>query len=163
MPDIDGKGKKMREAEERRRLLQQDGGDWNGQNSSGHNFVTNHAREIKPLNDIKARYKQLSNSVLQDLYNIFHDVNMVDELLQMTFPMFRDQAVNLGKMFSKPPGGVMKSSGGGSRPAGEFWTSTLVRSFMKMQRGLDQQYDQYYKDGRNEEDALPESISQKYA
>ena len=102
LPDFDGKGQRMKQAAERRQRLQADGGNWGNPTNQEHNFVTNHAREVKPLNDIKARYKQLSNTVLQDLYNIFRDVNMVEEILVMTFPMFRDQAVNLGKMFSKP-------------------------------------------------------------
>lgn len=72
--------------------------------------MTNHAREIKPLNDIKARYKQISNTVLQDLYNIFRDVNMVEEILKMTFPMFLDQNHNaMDKMFSKPAQSSIKS------------------------------------------------------
>ena len=55
------------------------------------NFKTNHAMEIKPLNEIKAKFKQLSNTVIQDLYNVFCDVGMVEEILKMTFPMFLDQ------------------------------------------------------------------------
>lgn len=47
--------------------------------------------EIKPLNEIKAKFKQLSNTVIQDLYNVFCDVGMVEEILKMTFPMFLDQ------------------------------------------------------------------------
>ena len=50
-------------------------------------------------------------------------------------------------MFSKPASAAQSS--GISRNAGgqaeEFWTSQLVKSFMKMQRGLDQQYDNYFK------------------
>ena len=63
LPDFDGKGQKMKQAAERRQRLQADG-EWNGEANVAHNFVTNHAREVKPLNDIKARYKQLSNTVL---------------------------------------------------------------------------------------------------
>lgn len=93
LPDEDGKGKQMRLAAERRQRLQAAAGDWS---SGEYNFITNHAREIKPLNDIKAHYKQLSNSVIQDLYSVFNDVNMVDEILNMTFPMFKDSSIGLG-------------------------------------------------------------------
>ena len=89
----------MREAEERRQRLQQAGGQWAQQSNEGHNFNTNHAREIRPLNDIKARYKQLSNTVIQDLYDVFHDVSMIDDILKMTFPMFMDKsAAGAGKL-----------------------------------------------------------------
>ena len=63
-----------------------------------HNFKTNHAREIKLLNDIKAKYKQLSITVVQDLYNVLNDVGMVEELLQMTFPMFLEKNAGYGHM-----------------------------------------------------------------
>ena len=72
----------MREAAERRQRLTAQ------QSSDSHNFNTNHAREIRPLNDIKVRYKQLSHTVIQDLYDVFRDVSMIDDILKMTFPMF---------------------------------------------------------------------------
>ena len=42
------------------------------------------------MNDIKANYKQLSNTVIQDLYDVFQDATVIDEILLMTFPMFKD-------------------------------------------------------------------------
>ena len=100
LPDFDGKGKKMRDAAERRQRLQQAGGHlYHQQSSEGHNFNTNHAREIRPLNDVKARYKQLSHTVIQDLYDVFRDVSMIDDILKMTFPMFNDaSATGAGKL-----------------------------------------------------------------
>jgi len=95
LPDFDGKGKQMRLAAERRQRLQAAAGDWG---SGEFNYVTNHAREIKPLNDIKAHFKQLAHSVIQDLYNVFNDVGMVDEILKMTFPMFKDSNVGLDRL-----------------------------------------------------------------
>ena len=85
----------MKEAADRRQRLAAAAGEWN---HNEFNFKTNHAREIKPLNDIKARYKQLSNSVMQDLYDVFRDVGMVEEILKMTFPMFLDQSAGIGQL-----------------------------------------------------------------
>ena len=45
---------------------------------------------MRVLNDIKANYKQLSNTVIQDLYDVFQDATVIDEILLMTFPMFKD-------------------------------------------------------------------------
>lgn len=90
---------------------------------------------------------------------------MVDEVLTMTFPMFRDSKVNnYGEMFSKPPQSrIDQHVSGASRQSETFWTSKLVRSWLAMKRGQDQQYDHYHKQGREEEDDLRESIKQKYA
>ena len=86
----------MRQAAERRKRLQATGAQsqWQAKNNE-FNFRTNHANEIKPLNDLKNRYKQLSNSVMQDLYDIFRDVTLVEEVLGMTFPMFLDQGASM--------------------------------------------------------------------
>jgi hypothetical protein len=124
----------MRLAAERRVLLQAKDG-W----SPGmHNFKTNHAREIKLLNDIKAKYKQLSITVVQDLYNVLNDVGMVEELLQMTFPMFLEKEAGYGhtaQMFSKPKNiaAIRYSRPIGAGAGDNFWTDTLVRSYLKMQ------------------------------
>lgn len=133
------------------------------------NFKTNHVMEINPLNEIKAKFKQLSNTVIQDLYNVFCDVGMVEEILKMTFPMFLDQNAGycqMAQMFAKPKNinlaGSSKSSGVGGA-ADNFWTNTLVQSYLKMMgRRPDQTYDQYYTQGKADEDKLRESISEKY-
>ena len=95
-------------------------------------------RELQPLNDVKSKFKQLSTSVIQDLYNVFFDVSLVDEILTMTFPMFRDQNNHsrLAEMFNKPKEiEALRGSRPMSLQGDTFWTDTLVRSFLRMQGG----------------------------
>ena len=35
---------------------------------------------------------------MQDLYDVFRDVGMVEEILKMTFPMFLDQSAGIGQL-----------------------------------------------------------------
>lgn len=148
LPDEDGKGKKAREAAERRQRLQAAGGEWG---TGEHNFRTNHVREVNPLNQIKARYKQLSVTVLQDLYDVFQDVSLIDEVLNMTFPMFRDKSSalgQLGKILEK--GNLVIKEAPRSVSADAFWTPDRVKAFMRFQRQNDQSYDDYFKLGKDE-------------
>ena len=55
-----------------------------------HPFKTNFADEVKTLNDCKTNFKLISNMVIQDLYNVLQDANLVEEILKMTFPKLFD-------------------------------------------------------------------------
>lgn len=82
----------------------------------------------------------------------------------MTFPMFEDQNAGISAMMfkKKPSGGSSSTQRKGGAPAAEFWTNELVRTFMRMQKGLNGEYDQYHKAGRDEEDLLRNDISKLY-
>ena len=65
LPDFDGKGKAMRQANERRMRVQATSSQWaNVGKNTEFNFRTNHAQEVSVLNQIKSNYKQLSNTVI---------------------------------------------------------------------------------------------------
>ena len=129
MPDLDGKGKKAREAAERRQRLQA------ADPSQGeHNFRTNHARELAPLNQIKYRYRQLSVTVVQDLYDVFQDVSLIEEVLNMTFPMFRDKNTGLGALGKVLEKGNLQIKDAPKRQQDAFWTPERVKAFMKFSR-----------------------------
>ena len=56
----------MREADERRKKMatKQAGG------INSHAFQTNFAHEINTLNNVKSKFKLISNVVIQDLFNV---------------------------------------------------------------------------------------------
>lgn len=95
LPDEDGRGRKIRQANERQARLQQSANGWVMNPEQRFNFRTNHVNEVQPLNEIKNRYKQITNEVIQDLYNVFNDVALVGQILQMTFPALQDYSASL--------------------------------------------------------------------
>ena len=81
----------MRDAEERRKKAQTKMN--RGVNS--YPFQTNFAHEITALNGIKAKFKLISNLVIQDLYNVLQDADLIEIMLEMTFPnLYNVKAVN---------------------------------------------------------------------
>ena len=88
--------------------------------------------EVRTLNEIKSRYRLLTNSVIQDLYDVFRDVTLVEEILAMTFPQSLNQeASQLAQMFSKPKNVGVSHRRGPAAGSDNFWTDSLVRSYMK--------------------------------
>ena len=79
------------------------------------------------------------------MYDVLSDVALVEEILQMTFPFFKDQNAGMNAMMFQNKGGAGSASQQRRReatgPEPEFWTNELVRSFMRRQGGQNQQYD----------------------
>ena len=115
----------MRDAEERRKKMatRKAGG------INSHAFTTNFAHEIQTLNDVKTKFKQISNIVIQDLFNVLQDADIVGEILQMAFPNLYDSKAigEVDKIFNKPKQVQPRKA---VIVGLKFWTPQLIKKFL---------------------------------
>ena len=72
---------------------------------------------------------------------------MVEEILSMTFPMFKDQNAMFGSQMFNMPQHVSAAANRQRAAADNFWTDQLVKSFLKMSGIRNTDYDDYFKVG----------------
>jgi hypothetical protein len=53
-------------------------------------FVANNQNDLFGLQNIKAKFKMIEGSVIQDVYNLLLSVNLVEQILGLAFPRLYD-------------------------------------------------------------------------
>jgi exonuclease III len=49
-------------------------------------FVANHKHDLLGLQEIKAKFKMIAGSVIQDVYNLLQSTQAVEGILSLAFP-----------------------------------------------------------------------------
>lgn len=49
-------------------------------------FVANHKQDLLGLQEIKAKFKMIAGSVIQDVYNLLQSTQAVEGILSLAFP-----------------------------------------------------------------------------
>ena len=144
----------MRDAEERRKKMatKKAGG------INSHAFQTNFAHEIQTLNNLKSKFKQISNIVIQDLFGVLQDADLVGDILQMAFPnLFDSKAIGwIDSIFNKPKNLQPRKA---KITGTKFWTGELIKKFLyRRYGGQDAQYDEYFRQGMDEQHTIMQRI-----